>query len=228
MRALLLAAGLGTRLRPLTLKTPKCLMPIKGKPLLEIWLERLIEVQISPILVNTHYLADQVTNFISQMKYSKEVIVVNEEKLLGTAGTIIKNAAFFDGQDGMVIHGDNYSMIDLQALQQAHFNRPKECLMTMVVFETLEPHLCGIVELDNKGIVINFYEKIMNPPGNLANGAIYILSAELIDVIKRGDFGRFDISIEIIPKLLGKIFSFKTYDVLIDIGSRESYLRANK
>ena len=65
MRALLLAAGLGTRLRPITDKIPKCLVPIQGRPLLEIWLDKLCEVGVQEFLVNTHYLAAQVEEFIS-------------------------------------------------------------------------------------------------------------------------------------------------------------------
>ena len=95
MKAILLAAGLGTRLRPLTLHTPKCLVMIKGKPLLDTWLERLQNVDISPVLVNTHYLRDEVRKYIENSKYTKNVILIHEPILLGTAGTLIQNLAFF-------------------------------------------------------------------------------------------------------------------------------------
>jgi mannose-1-phosphate guanylyltransferase len=76
-----------------------------------------------------------------------------------------------------LIHADNYCLADFTAFQQAHYNRPPECLMT---FRTDNPSSCGILELDERGVVIGFHEKVASPPGNLANGAVYILSAELL------------------------------------------------
>jgi mannose-1-phosphate guanylyltransferase len=96
MKALLLAAGLGTRLRPITEKIPKCLVPINGVPLLDIWLEKLSNIGIEEFLINTHYLHQDVENFISKNKYKKKIKTTFEEKLLGTAGTLIKNKDFFE------------------------------------------------------------------------------------------------------------------------------------
>ena len=95
MRALLLAAGLGTRLRPLTDVTPKCLAPIRGRPLLDIWLERLSAAGIGPYLINTHYLASQVVEYVESSKYKSLVTIVHEPVLAGTAGTLIGNLGFF-------------------------------------------------------------------------------------------------------------------------------------
>ena len=91
MKALLLSAGIGKRLRPLTYDTPKCLMMINGKPLLEIWLEKLFNVGVNNFLINTCYLNQKVEKFINNSKYKDMVTLVHEEKLLGTAGTLIKN-----------------------------------------------------------------------------------------------------------------------------------------
>lgn len=223
MRALLLAAGLGTRLRPLTNKVPKCLVPIKGKPLLEIWLERLSQASIGPFLVNTHYLSCQVEDFIAASKYQDTVILINELQLLGTAGTLIKNLDFFKGEDGLLIHADNYCLSDLYAFQQAHRNRPPKCLMTMMTFRTTDPSSCGIVELDECGVVIAFHEKVPNPPSNLANGAVYILSSELLLLIGSSMFKAKDFSTEVISQLIGKIYSYETSEIFLDIGTPESY-----
>lgn len=228
MRAILLSGGYGTRLRPLTLKVPKCLVPIKNKPLLGIWFERLAEAKIGPLLVNTHYLKDEVENFIECNEFKDRVTLVHEESLLGTAGTLISNIDFYDNQDGLLIHADNYCLADFAAFQEAHLNRPPECLMTMMTFRTDSPASCGIVELNEHGIVIGFHEKTQNPPGNLANGAIYILSAELLDLLRTKLFLAKDFSTEIIPCLLGRIYSYETNNPLIDIGSIKSYNDANQ
>ena len=124
MRAMLLAAGLGTRLRPLTDSIPKCLVPIKSEPLLGIWLERLTHAGIGPFLINTHYLASQVESFIEACPYRDQIRLVNEFELRGTAGTLIDNLDFFQGEECLLIHADNYCLADFTDFQQAHRNRP--------------------------------------------------------------------------------------------------------
>ena len=171
MNAILLAAGFGIRLRPITDTTPKCLVAINGKPLLQIWLERLSRAGLGPFLVNTHYLASQVETFVACSSYHHEITIVHEPALLGTAATLIENVDFFRGCDGMLIHADNYCMQDFSAFVSAHHNRPQGCLMTMMTFRTDKPSCCGIVDVDERGVVTGFYEKVSNPPGNLANGA---------------------------------------------------------
>jgi len=228
MRALLLAAGLGTRLRPLTNSMPKCLVPINGQPLLDIWLERLTKAGFGPFLVNTHYLSKQVESFLEASPYRNQVSLVHESQLRGTAGTLIENLNFFEGMDGMLIHADNYCLADLKDFLLAHRNRPSECLMTMMTFRTTEPSSCGIVKLNEFGVVVEFFEKNKEPPGNLANGAVYILSSELLKILDDNSNNFKDFSVEVLPKLIGKIFTYETQEIFLDIGKPESYMAANK
>jgi len=227
MRVVLLAAGLGTRLRPLTKTIPKCLVPVKGMPLLGIWLERLTQADIGPFLVNTHYLAEQVEAFIGASPYRDQVTLVHEPELSGTAGTLIANLDFFKGEDGMLIHADNYCLADFRAFVQAHRQRPPECVMTMMTFRTETPSSCGIVELDDRGAVVGFHEKVANPPGNLANGAIYILSAELLKTLGKELPAAKDFSTEVLHRFLGRIYTYETLEPFIDVGTPESYARAS-
>jgi mannose-1-phosphate guanylyltransferase len=227
MRALLLAAGLGTRLRPLTDTMPKCLVPIKGRTLLGIWLERLTQANIGPFLINTHYLASQVESFIESSSYRGLVRLVNEVELHGTAGTLIANLNFFQHEDGMLIHSDNYCLADFTAFQLAHSNRPPECLMTMMTFRTAVPSSCGIIEVDKRGVVIGFHEKVANPPGNLANGAVYILSAELLMRLGTDLHTAKDFSIEVLNRFVGRIYTYETSEVFLDVGTPETYEQAN-
>ena len=94
MRALLLAAGLGTRLKPITNNIPKCLVPIGGKPLLQIWLEKLEKAGVKKFLINTHYLHEQVESFIFKSRFKNSVELYWEKKLKGTAGTLFNNIDF--------------------------------------------------------------------------------------------------------------------------------------
>lgn len=228
MRALLLAAGFGTRLRPLTDTIPKCLVPIKGQPLLGVWLERLTQADIGPFLINTHHLASQVRAFVETSPHRAQVTLAHESELKGTAGTLMANLDFFKGEDGLLIHADNYCLADLVAFQSAHYNRPSECVMTMMTFRTNTPSSCGIVELDSRGIVTGFHEKLPNPPGDLANGAIYILSAQLLDKLGQDVDSITDMSTEVLPRLLGRIYSYETFEAFLDVGTPESYEDANR
>jgi mannose-1-phosphate guanylyltransferase len=221
MKAILLAAGLGTRLRPITNTVPKCLVPVFGRPLLEIWLERLSAAGVGPFLVNTHYLADQVEAYVSRSIYRSDITLVNESRLLGTAGTLRRNLDFFGGQDGMLVHADNYCLADFARFQDAHRSRPPECVMTMMTFRASNPTSCGIVELDSRGVVCGFHEKVSHPPGDIANGAIYILDSRLQDQIR--DATSDDFSTQVIPGLLGRIYTYQCTGILEDIGTLEAY-----
>jgi mannose-1-phosphate guanylyltransferase len=227
MRAILLAAGLGTRLRPLTSTIPKCLVAIKGKPLLETWLERLVQAGIEQFLVNTHYLSEQVEDFIKASPYKDRVALVYEMDLRGTAGTLIENLDFFQAEDGLLIHADNYCLADLHAFKQAHSLRPTDCVMTMMTFRTDNPSACGIVELDDRGVVIGLHEKVFNPPGNLANGAVYILSNELLSKMSTNLHTVKDFSTEVLPRFVGRIYTYETREVFLDVGTPENYTKAN-
>ena len=207
MRALLLAAGFGTRLRPLTNTTPKCLVTIKDQVLLGIWLERLTQAGIEAFLINTHYLSEQVESYIEGSLYRDKVTLVREKILLGTAGTLVANLDFFEGQDGLMIHADNYCLANFHDFIQAHYQRPPYCVITMMTFRSENPENSGIVELDAKGVVIGFHEKVVNPPGNLANGAVYILSRELINMLATDLYEVSDFSTEVLQHLVGKIYT---------------------
>ena len=228
MKAILLAAGLGTRLRPLTETMPKCLVSINDKPLLEIWLERLSQANVGPFLINTHYLAKQVEEFVGKSKFKDNIKLVNEKLLKGTAGTLIDNIEFYKNEDGMLIHADNYCLADIEEFKKAHQNRPSKCLLTMMIFKTEEPSDCGIVEIDSRGVVIGFHEKVKNPPGNLANGAIYLLSKEFYKYLSDKNIKANDFSLEIISNLMGNIYTYETKEILIDIGTIKNYKKANQ
>jgi mannose-1-phosphate guanylyltransferase len=227
MKAILLAAGFGTRLRPITDSVPKCLVPVKGKPLLQIWLERLNVAGIDEYLVNTHYLHEQVNDFIRSSGYQDKIDIAYEPVLLGTAGTLLANLDFFEGKDGMLIHADNYCLADFPAFIKAHQQRPAHCVMTMMVFRTDNPSSCGIVELDEQQVVKDFHEKVASPPGNLANGAVYILSAELLSRLGKDLSHVQDFSTEVLHRFIGSIYTYETAETFLDIGTPETYRMAN-
>jgi mannose-1-phosphate guanylyltransferase len=224
VRAILLAAGLGTRLRPLTDTTPKCLVPIKGKPLLDIWCESLLNVGVTRLLINLHYKSELVQQHISKSKFAKNVETIFEPQLLGTAGTLNANKQFFENQDGLLLHADNYCEADIKQLINAHMNRPAICDLTMLAFRTQTPHACGILEVDDRNILKQMYEKSHDDHGNLANAAFYVLSKKLIAELGNET----DFSNEVIPKYFGRALVVETSETFIDIGTPETYALAHQ
>jgi mannose-1-phosphate guanylyltransferase len=223
MKALLLAAGLGTRLRPITYNIPKCLVPINGKPLLEYWLENLSSVGVDEFLINTSYLSEQVEEFVKSSKYKDKITVVYEKELLNTGGTLLANKFFFDEEAFLFIHADNLSFCNFQSFIDAHNNRDSICEITMMLFQTDNPSSCGIVELNVNNIVEKFHEKVSNPPSNLANGAVYILEPSIFNVLEKFTKKEIDFSNDVLPQYMGKINTFLNNEYHRDIGSVESY-----
>ena len=226
MKALLLAAGLGTRLRPVTNRTPKCLVPINAKPLLEYWLENLAQAGVDEFLINTSYLCEQVEEFVSTCKYKDMITLVHEKELLNTGGTVSANSDFFGGKAFMLVHADNLSFCDFKAFLNSHVNRPNGCEITMMTFKTDNPSSCGIVELDEFGVVQKFYEKVKNPICDLANGAVYICEPSVIEFIKSLGKKEVDFSLDVLPNFMGKINTFLNDVYHRDIGTVESYALA--
>ena len=229
IRCLLLAAGLGTRLKPLTNDRPKCLVEVGGRPIIKWWIDYLERINCEKVIVNTHYHANRVSNYLKNLDKNRMKITEKyEEDLLGTAGSLIAYASFFKGCTGMLIHADNATDIDLNELIEAHTQRPKRCLLTMLTFDTNEPDKCGIVEIDSEGVVIDFHEKVEDPPGNKANGAVYIFEEELLKIIKEWETKPQDFSTDVLPRLIGRIYTHHTNKPFIDIGTPESLNKARQ
>ena len=219
IKALLLAAGLGTRLKPYSDNWPKCLMPIQDRPLLEYWLKILQESCISSVLVNTHYLSEHVEVFINQSQYRGWVNSVYEPILLGTAGTIRGNIDFCSNTTVLLAHADNWTCCNFTEFIDFHKNRrSKNTVMTMMTFKCLDSKSCGIVELDCDGIVIDFHEKVENPPGDIANAAVYLLEPEVVEwIIKNPQIT--DFSNDVIMQFRGKIATWENNEVHRDVGT---------
>ncbi len=228
INALLLAAGHGTRLQPYTNEWPKCLMPVHGSPLLQYWLDSVKELGADKVLVNLHYLAPVVEDFLARPCFSDWVNFIYEPELKGTAGTIRANHSVFSNSTLLLVHADNYCQCDFSAFVHYHrTERPKHCPITMMTFDTPTPSSCGIVETDSLGVVTTFYEKVVNPPGNRANGAVYLLEPEVLKWLKEHPEIQ-DFSTQVLPSFLGRIATWHNDQVHIDIGTIESLYAAQK
>ena len=203
-------------------------MPIRNRPLLEYWLSILQKTEISNVLVNTHYLSEYVENFIKQSRFSGWVNTIYEPILLGTAGTIRKNIDFCQSETILLAHADNWTCCDFSDfLGYHHHKRPKGTVMTMMTFTCPNPTACGIVELNEDGVVIGFHEKVKNPPGKLANAAVYLIEPEIIEWIVDNHNVK-DFSIGVLPEFLGKIATWENKNIHRDIGTIEMLREAQK
>jgi mannose-1-phosphate guanylyltransferase len=225
MKAILLSAGFGKRLGSLTKNKPKCLLPINNRPILEIWLEKLFSSNIKEVLINSHYLSDQVRSFVSKSKYRARIKFVYERKLLGTAGTLIKNINFFNNQDGLLIHSDNYVEEDIGNF--ISFYKRNKMPLSLIAFKTSDFKSSGILKIKKNNIVVDIFEKKNISHGKYANGAVYILSKKSQDEIKNFFFKKKDFAKDILPNFLGRISALQTKKIFVDIGNIERYTRLN-
>lgn len=235
MKALILSAGLGTRLRPLTETIPKPLVPLNGKPLLQYHLECLRKHGVTDILINTHYLHEKIEGFIEAIKGSFpecNIRTVFEEVLLGSAGTLIENQSFFDGEeDILIVYGDNLTTINYTNLLAYH--REKGGLVTIASYYEKYPETKGIIQTEENGKIIQFIEK---PQGDAivshdANAGIYIASRKLFSYLSSFEKRPLDFGYDIFPFLLQKNETMYVYhmdEFLLDIGTPESYTKAQE
>lgn len=224
--ALLLAAGLGTRLRPLTDRVPKCLVPIGGRPLVDYWVEALADAGVQRARINTHAHAEQVRSYLEAHNARGGVPVLEEAyepELLGSAGTVAANPGLADGVDAvLVIYGDNFSDVDLSGLLA--FHRGHGDPFTMLLFRAANPRACGIAELDGEGRVIDFVEKPAEPRSDLANAGVYVLTPEAYREI--AGQGAFDLGFDVLPRFVGRMRGWRHPGYHRDIGTPEALERA--
>jgi mannose-1-phosphate guanylyltransferase len=206
-------------------------MPIKGKPLLEYWLDSVRQLTTEKVLVNTHYLAEIVQSFLDRPVFKQWVQGIYEPELKGTAGTLRANAKALRDTTILLVHADNFCQCDfLNFLMFHQTSRPKHCQITIMTFHTQTPSTCGIVEIDADGVVIGLHEKLQSPPGNLANGAVYLLEPEVLQWICENPEVT-DFSTQVLPHFIGRIATWHNEGTHIDIGSiealREAQVRAS-
>jgi mannose-1-phosphate guanylyltransferase len=223
VKAFLLAAGRGSRLRPITDTTPKCLVEIDGRPLLDIWLHSLAAAGVTEVLLNTHHLAGQVVAHTRRWNASPTVHVVHEKSLLGSAGTLRANRDFVAGEDlFLALNADNLTDYDLRRLVQAH--RSHAPVATLTVFAAPQPRECGVFELDGD-LVVGFEEKPARPRSNLANAGMYVFDPRVLDELD--DDRPKDIGFDLLPQLVGRARAVSIGgSYFLDIGTPAALERA--
>jgi mannose-1-phosphate guanylyltransferase len=222
-KAFLLAAGLGTRLKPLTDATPKCLVPVGGAPVLHWWLVVCERLGVREVLLNTHHLAEQVRDFVAARTGGPKVTLFHEPELLGSAGTLAANKDFVKGEeDFWVFYADTLIGADLAPL--AALRRARGADLALGLFRSPDPSGGGVVELAPDGRVLSFEEKPAHPKSDLVAAGAYAAGPALLDALPDG---RGDLSRDAYPRLMGNACGL-VLDPVIDLGTPERYDLARK
>ncbi|HZP63014.1 MAG TPA: nucleotidyltransferase family protein [Terriglobales bacterium] len=223
MKAFLLAAGHGTRLRPLTDSTPKCLLPVQGIPMLEIWLAICRKYHIHEVLINVHAHARAVAEYLESHRNGVHVRIVEEQRLLGSAGTLVANREWVDSEECFwVFYGDVLTSANLSAMLRLHQSRNPAA--TLGVYRVSDPRRCGIVTLAPDGTVTDFVEKPSQPVSDLAFAGVMVGTPALLDAVPAQPVC--DVGFDVLPRLAGQMLAYNITDYLIDIGTMQNYAAA--
>lgn len=224
MKAFLLAAGLGTRLRPITNTTPKCMLVIDGRPLLDIWLDAFETAGVDEVLVNLHHLPEVVSRHLAARTAPPSVRTVFEPELLGSAGTLLANRAWVEDEEFfLACNADNLTDFHLRSLIDAHSEHGP--IATLAVFHSEHPTAGGVVELDASGRIIGFAEKPSEPVSDLVNAGIYAFHPSVLDEIKNAPA---DIGYDLLPGLVDRARAVLVEGYFRDVGTADAYRRARE
>lgn len=226
MKAFILAAGKGTRLRPFTDALPKPLIPVLNRPVMANIMSLCKEHGFTDFIANLCYKGEQIEQAFGDGSSNGVNLQYSwEEQLLGTAGGVGRQADFLRDGTFVIVSGDVVTDIDLS--QMLAFHRSRGALITMAVKEVDDPSRFGIVVTEETGRILSFQEK--PAPGKeksrLANTGIYILEPEVLDYIPAGEV--FDFGHDLFPKLLAMaapIYAMRTDSYWSDVGTLPQYL----
>jgi mannose-1-phosphate guanylyltransferase len=232
MQGLILAGGLGTRLRPLTLNTPKPVVSLVNRPLLSYQLELLKRAGIGDVILSLNYQPTRIQEIIGDgSQYGVNIRYVVEPEALGTAGAI-KFAEKFIKETIVILNGDN--LINLNIAETIKFHREKRALATIVLETLANPLGYGLVEIDEEKRIKNFLEKpavedLEKITTRTVNAGTYVLEPEVLDLIPANTNYSFEYGV--FPELLRRnerFFAFVTDTYWLDVGTPPRYLRAHQ
>ena len=225
MRALILAGGYGTRLGELTKSTPKVLIEVGGIPIIDRTIEKLTDVGITEITINTHYMNEMVAEYLTSRFPDLNLRIVYEPILLGTVGTLKANIDWLAVDDFIVMHADNFFADNLSELIAGEL-KPGN-LLRACTFITKNPENCGVFIVTEENTVIDFDEKKETARSNVANAAIYRFSKNVSELVSELRDEVRDISIDFLPTITKKIELVMLKNDFFDIGTREGLFEAN-
>ena len=229
MKAMVMAAGLGTRLRPLTYEVPKPMVPVANRPVIELIMRSLAKQGFNEVVANLHWFPETVRDHLGDgSELGIELTYSFEEHLLGTAGGVRNVRDHFGDEPFLVMAGDALTDIDLGALLHAH--RAHDGLATLAVKRVANTSEFGVVVTDSEGRVQGFQEK-PDPAealSDLANCMIYAFDPTVFDHFPDDEV--IDFALDVFPALLAADVPFHVHETKAywnDVGSLPEYLQGN-
>ncbi|WP_324736758.1 NDP-sugar synthase [Thermococcus sp. SY098] len=230
MKAVILAGGFGTRLRPISSTRPKPMVPVLGKPNLQYLLENLEKIkEIDEIILSVHYMRGEIREFIEEKMsdYPKDIRFVNDPMPLETGGAL-KNVEEYVSDEFLVIYGDVFTNFNFAELIESH--KKNDGLITVALTKVYDPEKYGVVITDEEGKVVEFEEKPKRPKTNLVDAGIYVVDKEILKEIPRRKEVYFER--EILPKFVsqGLVYGHKMpkENYWVDLGSPEDLFYAHQ
>lgn len=225
-KVMVMSAGMGSRLEPLTLQVPKPLVPVCNRPVMDILFESLAKIGATDVICNTYYLAEQIINRYKSNDLGINFNYITEETLSGTAGGLKKCQFFFDeGEDFVVLSADGLTNADILKGIEAH---KKSGLIATIGIKQIpieEVSHFGVVVTDKNGVITEFQEKpsVSEAKSNYINTGIYIFNYRIFDYIPPETF--YDFAKNVFPKLLAErqINTFEVSEYWSDIGTLDQY-----
>lgn len=230
-KAMIMSAGVGSRLDPLTKLVPKPLVPIANKPVMDILFEKLFSIGIKDVICNTYYLADQIIDRYSNNNLGINFNYIKEKTLSGTAGGVKKCQHFFnDGETFLVLSADGLTNADLEKGIEIHKNSNAIATIGIKQIHKSQVPLFGVVVKDESGFITEFQEKpsIEEAKSNFINTGIYIFDYKIFEYIPENTF--YDFAKNVFPKLLElhAINTFEVNEYWSDIGTLEQYKQSTQ
>lgn len=232
MKAFILAAGLGTRLRPLTENQPKVMVEVAGKKILERTIEQLKLAGINDLVINTHYFPEVVPNYFGNgEKWGVKIEYSFEPEILGTAGALKKvEEKFKNENEFLVVYGDN--VFDLDFKNFVNSSNSESACQIMLFDRTKSPNsgiAGGVVEVKD-GMVAGFYEGVSRPEIPYVNGGVYKCTPKIFELIPRAIF--YDFGKQVFPEMIEKKLPLAAYiinekEALFGVDNMECLERAN-
>lgn len=231
IKAMIMSAGMGSRLEPLTLSVPKPLVPIANKPIMDILFENLASIGIKDVICNTYYLAEQIIQRYNKNKIGINFNYIQEETLSGTAGGVKKCQSFFDKNSPFVVlSADGLTNADILKGIEIHKKSKAVATIGIKAIPKNEVSHFGVVVTDENGFITEFQEKpsVEEAKSNFINTGIYIFDYKIFDYIPENTF--YDFAKNVFPKLLeeNNINTFEISEYWTDIGTLEQYKQSTK
>lgn len=226
MKAVVLAGGFSTRLRPLTNFIPKPLVPVVNKPIIEHVVDRLVEADVRDVVFTLHYRAQEIIDhFGDGGRHGIKPTYIVEGEPLGTAGSV-KNVEHLLDEDFLVVSGDILFDFDLRAVIKNHFERGSRATIVLSRVDSVEQF--GVAELDSDGRVVGFVEKPdpAKVKSRLVNAGIYVLNKSVLKLVEKGVMT--DFSLNVFPKLVrsGELYGYSPEGFWYDVGTFQGLLKA--